>query len=217
MAILQSSRLCGELDLTMMNLSVFVTVRRLSPIVISKGISPKGQEYSSEKPASGVFESTRRDLIDGFNFNKCGESSDTLAFSLFDAMKCQVRLREPLLQAKIILEGICKHVTGHRHYPFFHANGSFRVQTSGSGISYLLAVATTFTGSGNLYCQWEHLTWQWECLVHFIPNTFISIDVGYGSGVEKLDGFDRIEEFLGCLRDCQVVTPRQRWKHRNAT
>nr|GFA43884.1 synaptobrevin, longin-like domain protein [Tanacetum cinerariifolium] len=34
------------------------------------------------------------------------------------------------------------------------------VQTSGSGISNLLAVATTFTGSGNLYCQWEHLTWQ---------------------------------------------------------
>nr|GEX89562.1 hypothetical protein [Tanacetum cinerariifolium] len=44
------------------------------------------------------------------------------------------------------------------------------VQTSGSGISNLLAVATTFTGSGNLYCQWEYLTWQWECLVHFIPN-----------------------------------------------
>nr|GEV39372.1 hypothetical protein [Tanacetum cinerariifolium] len=44
------------------------------------------------------------------------------------------------------------------------------VQTSGSGISNLLAVVTTFTGSGNLYCQWEHLSWQWECLVHFIPN-----------------------------------------------
>nr|GEX57247.1 hypothetical protein [Tanacetum cinerariifolium] len=47
---------------------------------------------------------------------------------------------------------------------------SIAVQTSGSGISNLLAVATTFTGSGNLYCQWEHLTWLWECLVHFIPN-----------------------------------------------
>nr|GEY73511.1 hypothetical protein [Tanacetum cinerariifolium] len=34
------------------------------------------------------------------------------------------------------------------------------VQTSGSGISYLLAVATIFTGSGNLYCQWELLTWH---------------------------------------------------------
>nr|GEX60105.1 hypothetical protein [Tanacetum cinerariifolium] len=43
-------------------------------------------------------------------------------------------------------------------------------QTFGSGISYLLAVATIFTDSGNLYCQWELLTWQWECLVHFIPN-----------------------------------------------
>nr|GEV35349.1 hypothetical protein [Tanacetum cinerariifolium] len=47
---------------------------------------------------------------------------------------------------------------------------SIAVQTSGSGISNLLAVATTLTGSENLYCQWEHLTWQWECLVHFIPN-----------------------------------------------
>nr|GEW22166.1 integrase, catalytic region, zinc finger, CCHC-type, peptidase aspartic, catalytic [Tanacetum cinerariifolium] len=28
-------------------------------------------------------------------------------------------------------------------------------QTPGSGISNLLAVGTTFTGSGNLYCQWE--------------------------------------------------------------
>nr|GEW18332.1 putative reverse transcriptase domain-containing protein [Tanacetum cinerariifolium] len=32
---------------------------------------------------------------------------------------------------------------------------SIAVKTSGSGISNLLAVATTFTGSGNLYCQWE--------------------------------------------------------------
>nr|GEY40959.1 putative ribonuclease H-like domain-containing protein [Tanacetum cinerariifolium] len=47
---------------------------------------------------------------------------------------------------------------------------SIAVQTSGSGISSLLVMVTTFTGSGNLYCQWEHLTWQWECLVHFIPN-----------------------------------------------
>nr|GEX69001.1 retrovirus-related Pol polyprotein from transposon TNT 1-94 [Tanacetum cinerariifolium] len=31
----------------------------------------------------------------------------------------------------------------------------FLVQTSGSGISSLLAVGTTFTGSGNLYFQWE--------------------------------------------------------------
>nr|GEV13125.1 ribonuclease H-like domain-containing protein [Tanacetum cinerariifolium] len=29
------------------------------------------------------------------------------------------------------------------------------VQTSGSGITNLLAVGTTFIGSGNLYCQWE--------------------------------------------------------------
>ncbi|GJS91675.1 hypothetical protein Tco_0774311 [Tanacetum coccineum] len=64
MAVLPSSRLCGESDLTMTKLSVFMTVRRPSPIVISKGTSPKGQDYSPKKPMSEVFESTRRDLID---------------------------------------------------------------------------------------------------------------------------------------------------------
>nr|GEW72862.1 putative reverse transcriptase domain-containing protein [Tanacetum cinerariifolium] len=42
----------------------------------------------------------------------------------------------------------------------------------GSGFTFLLAVASFFTGSGKLFCQWELYTWQWECLVHFIPNTF---------------------------------------------
>ncbi|GJY71667.1 hypothetical protein Tco_0475370 [Tanacetum coccineum] len=69
-SFLPSSISCGKSDLTMTKLSVFVTVRRPSLIVISKGTSPKGQAYSSEKPTSEVFESTRRDLIDGFNFKK---------------------------------------------------------------------------------------------------------------------------------------------------
>nr|GFB14509.1 hypothetical protein [Tanacetum cinerariifolium] len=37
----------------------------------------------------------------------------------------------------------------------FFIISSITVQTSGSGISSLLAVGTTFTGSGNLYYQWE--------------------------------------------------------------
>nr|GEW57331.1 hypothetical protein [Tanacetum cinerariifolium] len=40
----------------------------------------------------------------------------------------------------------------------------------GSGFTFLLAVATFFTGSGKFFCQWELYNWQWECLVHFIPN-----------------------------------------------
>nr|GEV75073.1 reverse transcriptase domain-containing protein [Tanacetum cinerariifolium] len=44
------------------------------------------------------------------------------------------------------------------------------VQTSGSGISNHLAVATTFTGSGNLYCQWE-IVWQWEHITGSGKNT----------------------------------------------
>nr|GFB30926.1 putative reverse transcriptase domain-containing protein [Tanacetum cinerariifolium] len=38
------------------------------------------------------------------------------------------------------------------------------------GFTFLLAVASFFTGSGKLFCQWELYNWQWECLVHFIPN-----------------------------------------------
>nr|GEU60445.1 integrase, catalytic region, zinc finger, CCHC-type, peptidase aspartic, catalytic [Tanacetum cinerariifolium] len=91
----------------------------------------------------------------------------------------------------IINSGCSKHLTGNRALltnfmekflgTVRFGNNDFAViagygnvvivQTSGSGISYLLAVATIFTGSGNLYCQWELLTWQWACLVHFIPNT----------------------------------------------
>nr|GEW82100.1 DNA helicase Pif1-like protein [Tanacetum cinerariifolium] len=37
----------------------------------------------------------------------------------------------------------------------FFIISSIAVQTPGSSISKLLAVGTTFTGSGNLYCQWE--------------------------------------------------------------
>ncbi|GJR22195.1 hypothetical protein Tco_0970722 [Tanacetum coccineum] len=69
-AVLPSSRLCGESDLTITNVSVFVIVRGLSPIVTSNGISPNGYDASPEKPPRGVLESTRRDLIDGFNFRK---------------------------------------------------------------------------------------------------------------------------------------------------
>nr|GEV23969.1 reverse transcriptase domain-containing protein [Tanacetum cinerariifolium] len=43
----------------------------------------------------------------------------------------------------------------------------------GSGFTFLLAVASFFTGSGKLFCQWELYNWQWECLVHFIPNKIL--------------------------------------------
>nr|GEW07040.1 ribonuclease H-like domain-containing protein [Tanacetum cinerariifolium] len=40
-------------------------------------------------------------------------------------------------------------------YSYFFIISSIAVQTPDSGISNLLAVGTTFTGSGNLYCRWE--------------------------------------------------------------
>nr|GEW42321.1 hypothetical protein [Tanacetum cinerariifolium] len=51
----------------------------------------------------------------------------------------------------------------------------FKCDLSGSGISLLLAVGTNFTGSGKLFWQWELYSWQWECLVHFIPNSKVLV------------------------------------------
>nr|GFA58709.1 hypothetical protein [Tanacetum cinerariifolium] len=65
-----SSMLCGESDLTITNVIVFVIVRGPSPIVTSNGISPNGHDSSPKKPTRGVLESTRRDLIDAFNIKK---------------------------------------------------------------------------------------------------------------------------------------------------
>nr|GEW89302.1 hypothetical protein [Tanacetum cinerariifolium] len=39
-----------------------------------------------------------------------------------------------------------------------------------NGFSFLLAVASFFSGSGKFFWQWKLCNWQWECLVHFIPN-----------------------------------------------
>nr|GEU80167.1 reverse transcriptase domain-containing protein [Tanacetum cinerariifolium] len=50
--------------------------------------------------------------------------------------------------------GSLMYLTSSRPVIIFFFFSSLAVQTSGSGISNLLAVATTFTGSGNLYCQW---------------------------------------------------------------
>ncbi|GKF03020.1 hypothetical protein Tco_0029943, partial [Tanacetum coccineum] len=66
--VLTSSRLCGGLDVTMTKVKVFVLVKGLSSIVISKGTSPRGQECYLEKPTSGTFESTLTDLMESFNF-----------------------------------------------------------------------------------------------------------------------------------------------------
>ncbi|GJZ37943.1 hypothetical protein Tco_0584134 [Tanacetum coccineum] len=90
MAVLLSSRLCGELDLTMKKFRTSVRVRGLSPIVISKGTSLRGQEHSPEKPTSGTFESTLSDLIEGFNFRKkCSQmTSHELPLSKYTRFTC---------------------------------------------------------------------------------------------------------------------------------
>nr|GEU67234.1 hypothetical protein [Tanacetum cinerariifolium] len=60
----------SESDLTITNVSIFVILRGPSPIVTSNGVSLNGHDSSPEKPTRGVLESTRRDLINGFNFRK---------------------------------------------------------------------------------------------------------------------------------------------------
>nr|GEW67367.1 retrovirus-related Pol polyprotein from transposon TNT 1-94 [Tanacetum cinerariifolium] len=65
--------------------------------------------------------------------------------------------------ARLELKRFRDAAAAHMNFFFFY---SIAVQTSGSGISNLLAVATTFTGSGNLYCQGMKLE---EIREKFIP------------------------------------------------
>ncbi|GJW88388.1 hypothetical protein Tco_0163728 [Tanacetum coccineum] len=53
-AVLPSSRLCGELDLTMTKVKFSVLVKEMSPIVISRGTSLRAQECSPEKPTTAI-------------------------------------------------------------------------------------------------------------------------------------------------------------------
>nr|GEV89914.1 hypothetical protein [Tanacetum cinerariifolium] len=57
----------------------------------------------------------------------------------------------------------------------------------GSGFTFLLAVASFFTGSGKFFCQWELYNWQWECLMHFIPNRHHFIRDCYGKKLISVD------------------------------
>nr|GEW15550.1 serpin-ZX-like [Tanacetum cinerariifolium] len=54
----------------------------------------------------------------------------------------------------------------------------FKCNLPGSGFTFLLAVATFFTGSGKLFCQWELYNRQWECLVYFISNNVSVLHAG---------------------------------------
>nr|GEW60615.1 hypothetical protein [Tanacetum cinerariifolium] len=58
------------------------------------------------------------------------------------------------LADKAILLGADNHPPMLEKDTFFIIS-SIAVQTHGNGISNLLAVGTTFTSSGNLYCQWK--------------------------------------------------------------
>nr|GEW10000.1 hypothetical protein [Tanacetum cinerariifolium] len=51
--------------------------------------------------------------------------------------------------------GMVMEVMKKDYFYSFFIISSIAVQTPDSGISNLLAVGTTFTGNGNLYCQWE--------------------------------------------------------------
>nr|GEZ53600.1 reverse transcriptase domain-containing protein [Tanacetum cinerariifolium] len=64
------------------------------------------------------------------------------------------------------------------------------------GFTFLLAVASFFTGSRKLFCQWELYNWQWECLVHFIPNIKRASKYGGKLG-PKWEGPYEVTETLG--------------------
>nr|GFA00784.1 hypothetical protein [Tanacetum cinerariifolium] len=89
--------------------------------------------------------------------------------------------QEFLLLIKVSLQALIPLVKNYdQDLISFFIISSIAVQTPGSGISNLLVVGTTFTGNGNnIHWQWElilpvgTLSWQWECLVHFIPNKIL--------------------------------------------
>ncbi|GKC96728.1 hypothetical protein Tco_1162170 [Tanacetum coccineum] len=61
MMVLSNNRLCGELDRMIKKLRTSIFLREPSPIMISKGTSPRGKECYPEKPTSGTRESTLSD------------------------------------------------------------------------------------------------------------------------------------------------------------
>nr|GEX94029.1 hypothetical protein [Tanacetum cinerariifolium] len=56
----------------------------------------------------------------------------------------------------------------------FFIISSIAVQTPGSGISKLLVVGTTFTGSGNFYYQWEFSPGSGNALCILFPTDFLT-------------------------------------------
>nr|GFA51738.1 hypothetical protein [Tanacetum cinerariifolium] len=59
----------------------------------------------------------------------------------------------------------------------FFIISSIAVQTPGSGISNLLAVGKSFTGSGNLYCQWELSPGSGNVLCILFPTVDAAMDL----------------------------------------
>nr|GEU99913.1 copia protein [Tanacetum cinerariifolium] len=77
------------------------------------------------------------------------ENKNVFTLLPFKASKLSLRTKQEAEAVKLIKE------TSNNVASSFFIISSIAVQTPGSGISNLLAVGTTFTGSGNLYCQWE--------------------------------------------------------------
>nr|GFA27677.1 hypothetical protein [Tanacetum cinerariifolium] len=88
-AVLLSSRLCRELDLTMTKFKVSVLVKGLSPIVIFRGTSPKGQDFSPENPTSGILD-----------WEVCGEE--------FYKAPCLQYMNEPEMRCSSCRPKICR-------------------------------------------------------------------------------------------------------------
>nr|GEW15868.1 hypothetical protein [Tanacetum cinerariifolium] len=85
-------------------------------------------------------------------------------------------------------------------------------------ISFLLAVGTNFTGSGKLFWQWELYSWQWECLMHFIPNRLQPKSnvkpnrISPAKGVNKLQVEDQPRTNMSYLRTSNHVDSSSRLK-----
>nr|GEZ43932.1 ribonuclease H-like domain-containing protein [Tanacetum cinerariifolium] len=82
----------------------------------------------------------------------------------------------------------------------FFIISSIAVQTPGSGISNLLAVGTTFTGSKNLYCQWELSPGSGNALCILFPTKTTYLEVAFRQHtcfIRNLEGVDLLTGSLG--------------------
>nr|GEU52214.1 ribonuclease H-like domain-containing protein [Tanacetum cinerariifolium] len=135
------------------NMSYLSDFKELNGGYVTFGGNPKGGNiFGKGKIRTGKLDFDDVYFVKELKFNNFSVSQmcDKKNIVLFTDTECLVLSFEFKLpdENQVLLRVLRKN-------NIFFIISSIAVQTPDSGISNLLAVGTTFTGSGNLYCQWE--------------------------------------------------------------